>query len=86
MEITDKNGADPGNVQKIYKQALEKGVQINIGGQEFTREDEHLIDSIVNKTDTRCNFHEGAKANYIIEAAYSSMREEGKWKSPRCIQ
>ena len=84
LEISSgKEGSSQMNIQKIYKQALEKGVQIDIGGQEYTREDEHLIDAIINRTDTRCNFREGAKANYIVEAVYKSMRDGGQWKSPR---
>ena len=88
IKVCEKNleirsPSDP-NPKIIYKQALEKGVQIDIGGQEYTREDEHLIDAVMNRTATRCDFREGAKANYIVEAIYKSMKDGGQWKSPRC--
>jgi len=84
LEILRNKGSPTEGFEKIYKQALEKGVQINIGGQEFTREDEHVIDAVSKGTDTICNFREAAKTNYIIEAAYKSMRDGGHWISPRC--
>jgi predicted dehydrogenase len=86
LEILHQEGSSWSSVQKIYKQSLEEGVQIDIGGQEYTREDEHLIDAIIDRTDTRCNFREGAKANYIVEAVYKSMKDGGQWKSPRWDQ
>lgn len=69
----DKDGL----TRKYYKQMLEKGVQINIAGQEYTREDEHLISAIKNGMRTRCDFSEAAKTNYVIESAYRSMRRSG---------
>jgi len=68
----------------LYKQMLEKGVKINIAGQEYTHEDEHIIGCIISGSRTRCDFEASAKTNYIIEAAYRSMMENGKWSQARC--
>jgi predicted dehydrogenase len=81
IEITDPVKGD--HPITLYKQMLEKGVQINIAGQEYTHEDEHIIESIKAHTPTRCDFAAAAKTNYIIEAAYGSMRDGSKWKPAR---
>lgn len=86
VEIIRSNGHDAdGEREVIYKQSLESGVQIDIAGQDYTREDEHLIDCILNNKTTRCDFKEAAKTNYVIEAAYDSMREKSKWVPPRYV-
>jgi len=66
-------GSTEGPIIK-YKQMLEKGVQLNIAGQEYSHEDEHIIDSIISNRQTICDFSAAAKTNYVIEAAYRSMR------------
>jgi len=77
IEITDPLKAEKPITK--YKQMLEKGVQINIAGQEYTHEDEHIIKCALDKTPTICDFNAAAKTNYIIEAAYDSMKQGSKW-------
>lgn len=75
LELTEFSG--DGSLKKYFKQMLESGVQINIAGQEYTREDEHLIKAIRKGERTRCDFSEAAKTNYVIESAYRSMKQSG---------
>lgn len=82
IEISEAEG---GKVPKIFhKQMLEKGVQLNIAGQEYTHEDEHIIGAVMSGSGTLCDFAVAAKANLVIDAAYGSMRSDGDWISVRC--
>jgi len=82
IEITDPSKGEKPTT--LYKQMLEKGVQINVAGQEYTHEDEHIIECIQTNSPTRCDFVAAAKTNYIIEAAYRSMIEGRTWFPARC--
>lgn len=82
IEITDPSKND--KTVTLYKQMLEKGVQINVAGQEYTHEDEHIIECILNRSPTRCDFVAAAKTNCIIETAYRSMNEGKAWFPVRC--
>jgi predicted dehydrogenase len=61
IEITDHRNAE--GSKTLYKQMLEKGVQINVAGQEYTHEDEHIIECIHSGRPTRCDFSAAAKTN-----------------------
>jgi predicted dehydrogenase len=56
-----------------YKQNLTKSVPLDLGGSDYTLEDQHFIDCIMNGSDTRCDFHEAAKTNIVIDSIYSSI-------------
>jgi len=75
VEIWSKSDSD--NLKKglnvFYKQDLAKNVQLNIAGPEYTLEDQHFLHSINNGNDTKCSFEEAAKANFVIDAIYSSI-------------
>ena len=58
----------------FYKQDLTKNVPINIGGPEYTLEDRHFLQCIKDGTSTSCSFEEAAKANFVIDAIYSSIK------------
>jgi predicted dehydrogenase len=60
----------------FYKQDLIKDVPINIGGPEYTLEDLHLVTCIREDRETSCNFQEAAKANFVIDAIYSSIMND----------
>jgi len=77
LEITDDR--DENGTKTYFKQMLEKGVQINIAGPEYTREDEHMARAVLDGRPTKCDFAEAAKTNYVIEMAYRSMARDGGW-------
>jgi predicted dehydrogenase len=55
------------------KQELAVRVPIDIGGPEYTLEDMHFLDCILNGREPLCNFYESSKVNAVIDAAYSSI-------------
>lgn len=57
----------------FYKQDLKKDAYINIAGPEYTLEDSHLIECMMQNTPTRCDFAEAAKTNRAIDHIYSSI-------------
>ena len=57
----------------IYKQDITPEVAVNLGGPEYTLEDQNLVDAIMNDTVPMCNFHESAKASFVIDSAYTSI-------------
>ncbi|MBP8624045.1 MAG: Gfo/Idh/MocA family oxidoreductase [Methanothrix sp.] len=59
-----------------YKQELKKDVPMNIAGPEYTLEDLHLLDCILNSKKTICDFNEAAKTNFVIDRIYSSIENE----------
>lgn len=64
----------------FYKQDLIKDVPLDIGGPEYTMEDLHFLDCILNGEESICNFNESSKANYALESAYSSIKDGGMKK------
>lgn len=63
----------------FYKQNLTKDVPLDIGGTEYTAEDQHFLDCINNDCDSLCNFKEASKTNFVIDHSYSSI-QDGKTK------
>jgi len=59
-----------------YKQDLTKDVPINIAGPEYTLEDLHLLTCASENATTICDFREAAKANFVIDKIYSSVKGE----------
>ncbi len=59
-----------------YKQNLTKNVPIDLGGPEYTMEDQHIVDCILSNKKTICNFQEAAKTNLVIDKIYSSVNNQ----------
>lgn len=57
----------------FYKQNLAKDIPINVGGSEYTSEDLHLLNCIINNNKSLCDFREAAKVNFVIDKIYSSI-------------
>jgi predicted dehydrogenase len=55
-----------------YKQDLYKGVEIDIGGPEYTREDKHMLESVINKSDTQITVFHAFKVQSVTDAIYLS--------------
>ena len=58
-----------------YKQNLTKDIPVNLGGSEYTLEDLHLLNCIIENKKTLCDFKEAAKTNIVIDKIYSSMQK-----------
>jgi len=59
-----------------YKQNLTKNIPIDIAGPEYTLEDLHFLNCIIEDKETLCNFKEAAKTNFVIDKVYSSIEKE----------
>lgn len=59
----------------FYKQNLTGNVPLDIGGPEYTAEDLHLLNCIEENKNTRCDFKEAAKTNFVMDSIYSSIKE-----------
>lgn len=57
----------------FYKQNLAKNIPINIGGSEYTSEDLHFLNCIINKSKSLCDFREAAKVHFVVDKIYSSI-------------
>jgi len=57
----------------FYKQDITPEVAVNLAGPEYTLEDQQLVDAIINDTIPLCNFHEAAKASFVVDSAYTSI-------------
>jgi len=60
----------------FYKQNLTKNIPIDIAGPEYTLEDLHFLNCILEDKETLCNFKEAAKTNLVIDKVYSSIEKE----------
>lgn len=63
-----------------HKQDLIKDVPIDIAGPEYTLEDLHLLTCVLEKNQTKCDFKEAARANFVIDKIYSSIEKESMEK------
>ena len=59
-----------------YKQHLTKDIPINLGGPEYTLEDLHFLNCIINNEKPICDFHEAAKTNFVIDKIYTSIKKD----------
>ena len=59
-----------------YKQSLTKDIPVNLGGSEYTLEDLHFLNCILENKRTVCDFREAAKTNFVIDKIYSSIKQE----------
>ena len=59
-----------------YKQNLTKDIPIDLGGPEYTLEDLHFLNCILENKTTLCDFREAAKTNLVIDEIYSSIEKE----------
>jgi predicted dehydrogenase len=67
-------------IQKIYKQTLEHGVPFDVGGPDYTLEDVHTINSILNHEKPLVDAFEASKTQSVIQAIYDSTNNDKKLK------
>lgn len=61
-----------GRFYTLYKQDLYKGVEIDVGGPEYTREDKYFIDCVRKGKRTEIEILHGYKIQQITDAIYES--------------
>ncbi|MFC2028126.1 hypothetical protein ACFLU3_05515, partial [Chloroflexota bacterium] len=58
--------------QTFYTQDLYHGVEIDVGGAEYTREDKHMVHCVMNKQNTGIDIMYALKVQKITDAIYES--------------
>ena len=58
--------------ETYYKQDLYRGVEIDVGGPEYTREDIHFIQSVLEKRNTMTDIYYAMKVQTVTDAVYES--------------
>jgi len=59
----------------FYKQDITDDVQLNLGGPEYTLEDSHLVEAIIEDKKTKSNFKTAARTNLVLDRTYSSISD-----------
>jgi hypothetical protein len=49
-------------------------VPIDLGGPEYTREDIHMVDCVINKRQCLVNVFEAGKTQSVIQGMYDAVR------------
>ncbi|MDD2778266.1 MAG: Gfo/Idh/MocA family oxidoreductase [Methanocellales archaeon] len=60
----------------LYKQDLYKGVDIDIGGAEYTREDKYFVNCVRNHMSTELDIFYAYKVQCVIDAIYESANKK----------
>ena len=58
----------------LYRQTLSKGVPIDIGGPEYTKEDIDFLNCIKNKKQSMLNVHNSSNTQSVIDCMYKSAK------------
>ncbi len=61
----------------LYKQDLYKGVEVDIGGAEYTREDKYFVDCVKNHKPAELDIFYAYKVQCVIDAIYDSANKKG---------
>lgn len=74
LEVKMKDPVPPyyDHTTTIYKQSLSNEVPIDLGGPEYTKEDIHMVECVLNKKQTLVNVFEASKTQSVIQAMYDS--------------
>ena len=75
FRLDSPKGSYPDGSTVIYKQELFKGSVIDIGGQDFTKEDIHMVNCTKQNKQTVFNVFEASKTQSAIDAIYKSSIE-----------
>ena len=62
----------------LYKQSLHRGVEFDVAGSIYTKEDIEFINAIKNKMQTELNVLESVKVQSIIDQIYKSSKTQEK--------
>jgi len=58
----------------FYRQTLYKGIEVDIGGPEYTKEDVDFINSIMNKQQSNLNVIHSSMVQSVIDSIYKSSK------------
>ena len=61
----------------IYKQSINRGVPIDLGGPEYTRENIHLVDCIRAQKQSQVNVFEAANTQSVVDSIYDAAKGNG---------
>jgi len=78
MQLKESRPEFPNQNSRIYKQSLGKGVSFDVGGPEYTIQDQKMIECIKEKKLPLVNVFEASKAQSIIHAAYDSAKSKSE--------
>jgi len=56
----------------VYKQQLSKGVFIDLGGSEYSREDEHMVECSRSRKQSLINIPEASRTQSVLQAMYDA--------------
>jgi predicted dehydrogenase len=70
--LSDKDG----KFHMLYKQDLYKGVEIDIGGLEYTREDRYMVECVKNNEPAELDIFYAYKVQCVIDAIYESVNKK----------
>ena len=60
----------------LYRQSLYKGVSIDVGGPEYTREDEDFMECVKNKKQPMLNIIDSSRTQSVIDSIYKSSKNK----------
>jgi len=63
-----------GRWESFFKQTLYESVEIDVGGPEFTREDRHMVDSVLNGKETGLDVLYAYEIQRVTDAIYRSAQ------------
>ena len=70
--LSDKDG----KFYVLYKQDLYRGVEINLGGAEYAREDRYMVECVKKQEPTELDIYYAYKVQCVTDAVYESVNKK----------
>jgi len=70
------NPVEKNKNQRLYRQSLYRGVPIDIGGPEYTREDIDFVECIRNNQQSMLNVNSASRTQSVVDAIYKSSKKK----------
>ena len=65
----------PNKEKRIYKQELDKGISFDVAGPDYTKEDTHVVNCVVEKKHPLIDAFEASKTQSVLDAIYESDKK-----------
>ena len=65
----------PNKEKRIYKQELDKGISFDVAGPDYTKEDAHVVNCVVEKKPPLIDAFEASKTQSVLDAIYESDKK-----------
>ena len=65
----------PNKEKRIYKQELDKGISFDVAGPDYTKEDAHVVNCVVEKKHPLIDAFEASKTQSVLDAIYESDKK-----------